>query len=143
MTTRSPRDPAAAPARNPAPASRLRILRRPSESIRPAMPRPQRRDCQGRLAAVLLDYCGTGASLVAATSRPWCSATFIGAQHRLTLRLADDAEGTRAGTLAAALPDAEFALPGHIVADLAVDAVRSDGEGGALVDLAVLTIEDW
>jgi hypothetical protein len=131
------------PAPQSAQRSRLRILRRPSESIRPAMPRPQRRDCQGRLAALLLDRAGAGASLADMSARPWCSATFIGAQHRFTLRIADDPDQQRARDLASALPETEFVLHGHIVADLAVDLVEGDGAGGSLIALAVLTIEDW
>ncbi len=125
---------------------RLRILRRPTESIRPAMPRPQRRDCQGRLVAALLALAGEGASLEAASLRPWCSATFVGAQHRLTLRLAGADAFARADRLANGLPEAELSLPGHVVADLVVDAIRiGDGgdDGAVLIDLAALTIEDW
>jgi hypothetical protein len=122
---------------------RLRILRRPSESIRPAMPRPQRRDCQGQLTAALLRLCDADASLVAAGLRPWCSATFIGAQHQMTVRIAHDPGLGRAEALARTLPEAELVLRGHIVADVAIDAIRGDGAGGALIDLAVLTIEDW
>jgi hypothetical protein len=91
----------------------------------------------------LLARCGAGARLVEASLRPWCSATFIGAQHRLTLRLEDDPDQRRARALADALPEAELALPGHIVADLAIDTVGDDGAGGALIALAVLTIEEW
>ncbi len=125
------------------PRRRLRILRRPTESIRPAMPRPQRRDCHGRLVALLLDRCGEGARLVEAGFRPWCSATFIGAQHRLTFAIGDPDARIRADRLAAALPEAELSLPNHIVADLTVDGVRQDADGTVLIDLAVLTVEDW
>lgn len=131
------------PALAPTARKRLRILRRPTESIRPAMPRPQRRDCQGRLVTALLALAGDGASLETATLRPWCSATFIGAQHRLTLRLAGADALRRADRLANGLPEAELSLPGHIVADLAVDGIRTGEEGTVLIDLAALTIEDW
>lgn len=126
-----------------APRRRLRILRRPKESIRPATPRPQRRDCHGRLAAALTDHAGAGASIAEASFRPWCSATFIGAQHRFTLRIEGADAAVLADRFAASLPDAEFAVAGHIVADATVDAVRHSGDGATLVDLAVLTIEDW
>ncbi len=122
---------------------RLRILRRPTESIRPAMPRPQRRDCQGRLVAALLALAGDDTSLDAASLRPWRSATFIGAQHRLTLRLSGPDALARVDRLANGLPEAELSLPGHIVADLVVDAIRTLDDGIVLIDLAALTIEDW
>lgn len=125
------------------PRRRLRILRRPTESIRPSTPRPTRRDCHGRLIAALLDFGGNQVSLADASFRPWCSATFVGAQHRLTLRIEGEDAAACADRLTALLPEADLTLPGHIVADVAVDAIRDDGMGAVLVDLAVLTIEDW
>ncbi len=122
---------------------RLRILRRPTESIRPSSPRPQRRDCHGRLGTALLALAGEYAAIDAAGFRPWCSATFIGAQHRITLRLEGPDAAQRAAALADALPEAELSLPGHIVADVAVDALRAGDGGAMLVDVAVLTVEDW
>lgn len=122
---------------------RMRILRRPTESIRPSSPRPERRDCHGRLAALLLTQAGEGASLDDAGFRPWCSATFIGAQHRFSFRIAGPGASAHAERLVTLLPEAEFALPGHVVADLAVDAVRQNGDADVLIDLAVLTVEDW
>lgn len=116
---------------------------RHKEWIRPATPRPERRDCHGRLIALLRDLGGEGCSIAAASFRPWCSATFIGAQHRLTLQLDGDAAWTNAQALAARLPEADFSIPGHIVADVAVDAVRETEGGSALIELAVLTVEDW
>jgi len=122
---------------------RLRILRRPTEPIRPSSPRAQRRDCHGRLIAALLAFGGDQLGLVDAGFRPWCSATFLGAQHRLTLRIDGEDVAACADRLAALLPEADLDLPGHIVADIVIDAIRDDGRGGLLVDLAVLTIEDW
>jgi hypothetical protein len=125
------------------PRRRLRILRRPPESIRPSTPRAQRRDCHGRLAAALLALAGARAGIDDAGFRPWCSATFLGAQHRMTLRIGGVHALEHADRLASILPEAEFPIPGHIVADLTVDAIRLQEDGTVLVDLAVLTIEDW
>ena len=124
---------------------RLRILRRPTAFIQPAAPRPQRRDCQGRLVTALLALAGDGATITDASFRPWCSATFLGAQHRLVMQLSGDDAPSRALALAAALPEAELVIAGHVVADLAVDGVHEGeaGENGVRLDLAVLTIEDW
>jgi hypothetical protein len=122
---------------------RLRILRRPTESIRPSSPRPQRRDCHGRLIAALLAFGGDRVSLANGGFRPRCSATFIGAQHRLTLRIDGEDAMAHAGRLASQLPEAELPMPGHIVADVAIDAIRDARPSGMLIDLAVLTIEDW
>ena len=122
---------------------RFRILRRPTESIRPSTPRPQRRDCHGRLAAALIAKAGGQAGVAQAGFRPWCSATFIGAQHRMTLRFAGPDALARATEFAAALPEADLPLPGHIVADATVDALNEADDGAVLVELAILTIEDW
>lgn len=126
-----------------APRRRLRILRRQTEEIRPSTPRAQRRDCHGRLVVALLALAGEGARIDDAGFRPWCSATFLGAQHRVALRIAGKDARTRADQLAHNLPEAELVIPGHIVADAAVDAVTSQEDGTVLVNLAILTIEDW
>jgi len=122
---------------------RLRILRRAGDAIHPASPRPQRRDCQGQLLAALEAMAGPDASVEQATMRPWCSATFLGAQHRLTLRIDGPDAVNQASALANGLGEAEFNLRGHIVADVTVDEVHADGENSAILSLAVLTIEDW
>lgn len=127
----------------PKPARRLKILRRPTESIRPAVPRAQRRDCQGQLLAALKKMAGAGGAVETATMRPWCSATFVGAQHRIVLRFAGADAARQARLLASSLPEAPFALRGHVVVDAAADARHQEAEGDWLLALAVLTIEDW
>jgi hypothetical protein len=71
--------------------------------------------------------------------KPWCSATFVGAQHAFHIYLPD---GSAGGDLAAILPEHEFRIPGHIVADLSIDIVNREGAGTEL-DVSILTIEDW
>lgn len=122
---------------------RLRILRRPADAIHPAAPRPQRRDCQGQLLAALATMGGPGMSIEQATMRPWCSATFLGAQHRLTLHFEGPQALEQASDLANVLPEAEFSLRGHIVADATVDELRVVSGDSAVLSIAVLTIEDW
>lgn len=68
----------------------------------------------------------------------WASATFAGARH--TLRLTG-APIVQARDWIAGLPEAEFALRGHLVADLAVEAWASDG-ARFTATLAVLTVEE-
>lgn len=70
---------------------------------------------------------------IEATSRPWASITFTGARHRLIL-----AGGTIDEAALGALPEHEFTLAGHIVADVAIIDERA--RGGAL-ELEILTIE--
>ena len=121
---------------------RLKILRRPKESIRPSTPRRERQDCHGRLCAALVEIAGEGAA-VEGDIRPWHSATFVGMQHQLTLTIQGTDAASRSEALAASLPDAEFAIRGHIVVDLAVDGVVHDGTENARLSLCVLTLEEW
>lgn len=122
---------------------RLRIGRKEAHVIRPAGPRPQRRDCQGQLLARLQAMAGPDATIAQASMRPWCSATFVGAQHRMLLALAGPDSVQRAQTLADTLPEADFRLNGHIVADLVVAVLPMDGADAATLSLEILTIEDW
>jgi hypothetical protein len=124
-------------------ARRFRIRRKETHHIQPANPRPQRRDCQGQLIAALEEMAGPSATVAEATMCPWCSATFIGAQHRLSLRLSGADAAQQANDLAMRLRDAEFSLRGYIVADVSVDDVRPASGCDFSVTLAVLTIEDW
>jgi hypothetical protein len=127
----------------PASGKRYRLFRRPTEPIKPSAPRPYRRDCQGRLIAALLDHAGTEGEVFADSLTPWASATFIGARHAVTLVLRGEDAMARADALRMMLPEAEFHLPGHIVADLVVDSISSDEPGAAKLLLSVLTIEAW
>ena len=71
-------------------------------------------------------------------SRPWASATFVGARH--VVRLAAPAvPGLRSWL--DALPEAEFALRGHIVADAVVDTTETIGDE-CRIALGVLTITE-
>lgn len=124
------------------PGRRLRILRRPPESILPSSPRPERRDCHGRLMTALLAAAGPGSEIVDSTLTPWCSATFVGAQHGMTLALNGADASARAALLAARLPEAQLPIPGHVVAELTVDEKRT-GPDQARLRLCILTIEAW
>lgn len=68
----------------------------------------------------------------------WASVTFTGARHMLTLKGAASSALSR---WIAALPEAEFALRGHLLADLNVEAVRREG-ADVTVMLEVLTVEE-
>lgn len=77
----------------------------------------------------------------AVTSRPWSSATFDGERHRFDLRLHGDAESIGDGLqrLVENLPEAEFDLPGQIVASARLMAVRVDPD--PLVAALALVVE--
>jgi hypothetical protein len=95
-----------------------------------------RRPLLDRLVRALRAALGGFVGSIEATSRPWASVTFTGARH--TLRLTAEADGVDEAALAA-LPEHQFALPGHIVADVAINDRRA--EGGPL-EIEVLTIEE-
>ncbi|MGD9811576.1 MAG: hypothetical protein AB7U35_09625 [Sphingobium sp.] len=118
-------------------------------------PRPPRKDPLTRLTAQILRHAGPDSSVLTTSTRPWASATFVGARHRIVLKLEGEVQEQRAEELAALLPDAEFSISGHIVADLCVDNIRTNEEAEGMQDdachtssvtyleLTVLTIEDW
>ena len=68
--------------------------------------------------------------------RPWASATFSGSRHAIALAFADGPAMAAAENLIAALPDHEFDVPGHLVADAAVVAVEQ-----CLAPVPTLTVE--
>lgn len=122
---------------------RYKLLRRPSEPIMPSSPRPVRRDCHGRLMVALLDLAGPDSRIGDDRLTPWASATFIGARHDVTVVLAGEDAVARAASLADMLPDAEFTIRGHLVADLAIEARQEEEDGSASLRLSILTIEQW
>lgn len=75
------------------------------------------------------------ARILRSQDRPWASITFSGARHWITLQVPAD----RAAALEAALPEAEFSLPGQLVADLAISATRDLGQD-AQIDIEALTV---
>ena len=103
--------------------------------------RPREAQVEARLAAALVGAGrAAGIDLVVPDhrSRPWASATFVGAQHAVTL-LAPRSPGL--GCWAAALPDAELPLRGHVVASLAVERIEDDGVQ-VILTVEVLTLEE-
>jgi hypothetical protein len=91
-----------------------------SLGARAARLRIERRD---RLCETLLQLAQDRAAILSHEERNWASVTFAGARHRFELQFAG-AEAVKAGELFIAfLPEHEFAIPGHLVADAAVTTV--------------------
>ncbi|TPG46970.1 hypothetical protein [Sphingomonas glacialis] len=83
------------------------------------------------------DAAGCAAVVCVLETTRWASATFVGARHRIALTLRDDPPSM---IWLAALGEAELAMRGHLVADIATLSVtRRDGE--AIVALETLTVE--
>lgn len=92
---------------------------------------PTRPSCpHRRLTRLLAVELGGGAALGRSTFRPWASANFVGARHLF------DCTGD-ATALRERLAATEWRLPGHIVADVAVEP----GDG-PVFSIEILTVED-
>ncbi|MBO9711403.1 hypothetical protein [Sphingomonas sp.] len=97
-------------------------------------------DAATLLQRALLDSAaraGCPVRLAAADWTRWASVTFSGARHMFAI------EGEASDALdawLAALPEAEFALSGHLVADLTVMSARRQGEA-VRAEIEVLTVE--
>lgn len=100
---------------------------------------------RGRDAAALLlrelsssaDAKGCYITITETASERWASATFTGARHKIAL------SATQSPALddwLAALPEFEFNVPGHLVADIAVTQSSSMGRM-AQISLEALTVE--
>lgn len=103
-------------------------------------------DPHRRLVLALLEMAGPDAQVPESRSTPWASATFDGARHHVILRLAGNDAHAAAAKLADMLPEAEFAISGHIVADVAVDGQDHSVDAGhpcSMLHLSILTIRDW
>jgi hypothetical protein len=73
----------------------------------------------------------------------WQSLTFIGERHELQLRIPGAGSGALAERLRAGIEDAEFAIPGQIVADITVRGVPLRQDDGAVTfTIEALIIEE-
>lgn len=119
-------------------------------------PRPPRRDPHTRVIAQLLELAGPESSVIATSVRPWASATFTGARHKIVLRFSGDDQEHSVRRFAMHLPDFEFTIAGHIVADACVDDQKTQHSQQykpadpaetqnreTILTLSVLTIENW
>jgi hypothetical protein len=78
-----------------------------------------------------------------AESIDWRSLTFTGERHRLQLRIPEPHSAYIAERMCAGLEDAEFSIPGVIVADIALTAPPSCGAGGSTsVTIEALTVTE-
>ena len=105
---------------------------------------PRARGTGARLVAELVSLADGHGVLLEHHQRAWASVTFSGTRHELALRF--DGENAVAGgeRLIEAVGEHEFAIPGQLVADVAVVAVVSMllPEPGLTVRLEVLVLEE-
>ena len=83
-----------------------------------------RRSAVARVLTASAAAAGCPARFVDQDERPFASATFTGTLHRLALEAAPGTTGPGPALAAwlAALPEAELAVPGRVVIDLAIEA---------------------
>jgi hypothetical protein len=74
-------------------------------------------------------------------SRRWASVTFRGARHELAFRLEGEGAEEAAARFLAGLRARDFALPGHLLADLSLVA-EDRRPGCARIRLEALTVEE-
>ena len=76
-------------------------------------------------------------------STDWQSLTFIGEQHKISLRIpAPDAEAV-ASQLIDGLGEDEFSIPGHVVADVALaEEPKKQVDGSIALAIEALTVEE-
>lgn len=106
--------------------------------------RPPRRGPWLRLLSEVLQMAGPNAAFLRHAERTWASATFTGARHTIALAFEGD-EGVLPGeTFIAALPDHEFTVPRHVVADATIVAVDHQHlpERRLTVEVELLLLED-
>ncbi len=72
----------------------------------------------------------------------WQSLTFTGERHEITLRLAGPDAARALGLLRDWLAEAEWALEGHVVAEILIVGEEVEPDGSILVDLEALTLSD-
>ena len=71
----------------------------------------------------------------------WRSLTFTGERHELELRIAGPDSGIIADRMCAGLEDAEFSIPGVIVADIALAGPPAfAADGSATITIEALTV---
>jgi hypothetical protein len=76
-------------------------------------------------------------------STDWRSLTFAGERHHIDLRIPGPGAAAIAELLTRDLDEAEFVVPGQIVADIAVDGTMIEHADGAIsLTIEALTVEE-
>src|SRR5690349_15243821 len=72
----------------------------------------------------------------------WQSLTFVGERHSISLRITGPHSEAIARRLTQGLEDADFVIPGQIVADISVVGEKPCGDGSMELSLEALTIAE-
>lgn len=102
-----------------------------------------RQDAATAIIRAVLTLASGTAELEEHRGTQWASATFSGMRHAMRVRFSGS-EGVAQGEwLAAILPEHEFRIRGHLVADLTIAQVhrRDEGEPAMTLTIEALTVE--
>jgi hypothetical protein len=88
----------------------------------PPPPRP-RRSLSDRVRAALGKLAAGRGAIVSHEEKAWASITFSGSRHEVVMQFAGIDAVVAGEELIERLPDHEFTIPGHLVADAAISAV--------------------
>jgi len=96
------------------------------------------------LLSAVLQLAGGKVELLRHAEQPWASATFSGSRHTIALSFTGEDAIAAGEAFLEALPDHEFSLPRHIVADAAVSEVEHilDPAPKLTVEVELLLLED-
>ena len=109
-----------------------------------SVPRIRRRTAGDFLRRQLEVLANGSAQIESHSERPWASITFAGARHRFVLLFVGEAAIPAGEHLIDALPDHEFAIPRHLVADADIVEVehRLTPDNVMRVTCELLLLED-
>jgi len=74
------------------------------------------------------------------TSVDWQSLTFVGERHEAVFRVTGPGASRLVAMIVDGLEEAEFAIPGQIVADIAASAPVPQADGSILLTIEALTV---
>ncbi len=108
-----------------------------------SLPRP-RRSLGDRVRAALGKLAAGRGIILSHEEKAWASITFSGSRHEVALKFTGIDAVMAGEDLIERLPDHEFAIPGHLVADAAVTAVdhRFGPEERLTVTCVLLLLEE-
>jgi hypothetical protein len=92
-------------------------------------------------AAITAKFRPAAAKVRSSSQRRWSSVTFVGARHRYALCVSGDGAAQTVDRATAAIGGDNFAIDGHIVADIAVTDRRSCSPHVIEIELEALTVE--
>lgn len=102
-----------------------------------------RQDAATAIIRAILTLASGMAELEEHRGTQWASATFSGMRHVLRVRFNGSEAVVRGEWLAAILPEHEFRMRGHLVADVAIAQIhrRHEGEPAMTLTIEALSVE--